>query len=123
MVGIIDGDERSVFGYGRGPADAGAPPDEDTIYEIGSITKVFTTLSLAKMVEEGKVRLDDPVRLHLPDDVKVPERGGKEIRLVDLATHTSGLPRIPGKVALIAVFDRNPYASYRPSDLYAFLGS
>ena len=66
-----------------------------TVFEIGSITKVFTALLLATMARRGEVRLDDPVRHHLPDTYEVPLRDGAEITLADLATHTSGLPRWP----------------------------
>jgi serine-type D-Ala-D-Ala carboxypeptidase/endopeptidase len=67
----------------------------DTVFEIGSITKIFTALLLANMARRGEVGLDDPVSRHLPSNFKVPLRDGSEITLADLATHTSGLPRWP----------------------------
>ncbi len=65
----------------------------DTVAEIGSLGKLFTAFLLADMVERGEVALNDPVQKYLPASVKVPSRGGKQILLVDLATHFSGLPR------------------------------
>src|SRR5262249_41943133 len=85
------------------------------------ITKVFTSLALADMVEEGLVRIDDPVRLHLPDEVKVPRSGDREITLRHLSTHTSGLPRVPGKLILRGLISDNPYADFGAKDLYDFL--
>jgi CubicO group peptidase (beta-lactamase class C family) len=66
--------------------------DGNTVFEIGSITKTFTAALLAEMVARGEVQLDDPVAKYLPSKVKMPERGGKQITLLDLATHSSGLP-------------------------------
>jgi D-alanyl-D-alanine-carboxypeptidase/D-alanyl-D-alanine-endopeptidase len=94
-----------------GPAQA--------VYEIGSITKVFTAVLLADMVERGEVALADPVAKYLPKTVKVPERGGKQITLLDLATHKSGLPRLPANLQPKDM--ANPYADYTVADLYAFL--
>ena len=71
------------------------------------------------MVERGEVALDDPVRKYLPPSVMVPSRRGREISLVDLATHTSGLPRDTVDVDLNK--DDNPYTTYAASDLYGFL--
>ncbi len=91
-VGTISPDGRQVVSYGR-LAAGGAPVSGDTLFEIGSITKVFTGLLLEDMVGKGEVGLDDPVAKYLPADVRVPTRSGKPITLRQLATHTSGLPR------------------------------
>ena len=88
------------------------------MFEIGSVTKVFTTLLLQDMLERGEMRLGDPVAKFLPASVKVPVRGGREITLLDLATHTSGLPRLPDNLTPKA--DENPYADYTAEQLYAF---
>jgi CubicO group peptidase (beta-lactamase class C family) len=90
-------------------AGSGRIPDGDTLFEIGSITKVFTALLLADMALEGSVALDEPLR-ELLAGVRVPSRGG-EICLEHLATHTSGLPRLPPGMLPRALFDTsNPYA-------------
>jgi serine-type D-Ala-D-Ala carboxypeptidase/endopeptidase len=73
------------------------------------------------MVRRGEVSLDDPVARHLPDGVRVPARGGREITLLDLATHRSGLPRLPSNMAPAEPL--NPYADYSVEQLYAFLAS
>ena len=119
LVGLLTPEGRSFSGYGA--TNVGGPePTADTMFELGSITKVLTAFLLADMVERGEVALDDPVRKYLPATAQVPSRGNKEISLVDLATHMSGLPRDSVDVDLGA--DTSAYAGYSASDLYAFLG-
>lgn len=111
VVGVIDPSGRRTVGYGG--------VDANTVFEIGSVTKVFTSLLLADAVQRGEVALTDPVSKYLPPNVKVPEHGGEKITLVDLATHTSGLPSLPSN---IHPKDRNnPYADYTVEQLYEFL--
>ena len=93
----------------------------DTLFEIGSVTKVFTALLLADAVQRGEVALTDPVAQYLPPNTKVPERGGKKITLQDLATHTSALPRLPSNLA--PKDPTNPYADYTVAQLYDFLST
>jgi len=118
IVGLLTRRGRLFISYGRARAD-GPEITAETIFEIGSITKVFTALLLADMVERGEVALDDPVRKYLPSGVTVPSRGRRDITLADLATHTSGLPRDPTNLDLRSLAD--PYAEYRAADLHAFL--
>jgi serine-type D-Ala-D-Ala carboxypeptidase/endopeptidase len=119
VVGTIGPDGRSIIAEGKIAKDRPGAPDGDTIYEIGSITKVFTSLLLADMVERGEVSLDTPVAKLLPAGVKVPERGGKQITLLDLSMQVSGLPRMPSNLRP-ANFS-NPYAGYGPAKMYEFL--
>jgi D-alanyl-D-alanine-carboxypeptidase/D-alanyl-D-alanine-endopeptidase len=116
-VGVVRGEETWVLGSGTlGP---GGPAQ--TIFEIGSVTKVFTATVLATMVEDGSVALDDPVQRYLPRGVDLPVRG-RPITLLDLATHTAGLPRLPHGFLLSSLRRRrNPYAWMTPENLYAGL--
>jgi serine-type D-Ala-D-Ala carboxypeptidase/endopeptidase len=120
VVGIIEPNARRILAHGSFAQDDARPVDGDTLFEIASVTKVFTTLVLADMVRRGEVALDDPVAKFLPPDVKVPERG-RAITLEDLATHTSGLPRLPTNFAPRDW--ANPYADYSVDQLYQFLSS
>jgi CubicO group peptidase (beta-lactamase class C family) len=97
------------------------PLDGNTVFEIGSITKTFTGALLADMVMRGEVKLEDPIAKYLPKSVKVPSRNGKQITLLDLATQSSGLPRLPNNMRP-ADF-QNPYADYTVQQLYDFLSS
>ncbi len=121
VVGVIEPQGRRIIAYGRlGSGDA-RPLDGDTVFEIGSITKVFTSLLLADMVQRGEVGLTDPVAKYLPAKVIMPEREGEQITLKDLATHTSALPRMPLNVD--PADPANPFADYSVSRLYEFLST
>ena len=119
VVGLVDERGTRLFGYGaKSPADRSAP-DGDTVFEIGSVSKVFTSLLLADMVRAGEVALDDPVQKHLPAGVKVPRKGDEPITLAHLASHTSGLPRMPDNMT--PKNPANPYADYTARQMYEFL--
>jgi len=119
VVGIIDAKGPSYFAYGRADRDRKQRLDENTVFEIGSITKAFTGILLADAAERGEASLDDPINKFLPPEMKLPERNGKKITLLDLATHRSGLPRLPENIDLSN--ERDPYAAYDQKLLYAFL--
>ena len=119
VVGLIDEKGSRVVAFGNTVKGGGVPVDGQTTFEIGSITKVFTSLLLADMVAKGEVKLDDPVAKYLPKDVKVPSRGGKEITLLDLSTHFSGLPSVPSN--LKSSDPANPYVDYTVAQMYEFL--
>jgi serine-type D-Ala-D-Ala carboxypeptidase/endopeptidase len=119
VVGVIEPGGRRVVAYGNLANGDPRTVDGDTIFEIGSISKVFTSLLLADMVNHKEVALDDPAAKYLPEHVKLPERSGKSITLLDLATHSSGLPRLPSN--LKPKDPGNPYAGYGVDDLYQFL--
>ena len=93
IIGAIQDGETAVAGFGEISDGSGQAPDGDTILRIGSITKAFTGTVLASLVADGTVALSDPLQKHLDWGITVPIREGREIRLIDLATHTSGLPR------------------------------
>jgi len=119
VVGVVEPDGRRVVAYGNLANGDPRTLDGDTVFEIGSVTKVFTSLLLAEMVNRKEVALDDPAAKYLPESVKMPEWNGKSITLLDLSTHSSGLPRVPGNLKLNP---SNPYASdYSVNDLYQFL--
>ncbi|HEY1759870.1 MAG TPA: serine hydrolase [Bryobacteraceae bacterium] len=124
VVGVIDPGGRRAVAYGNlangslAHSDPGTL-DGDSIFEIGSVSKVFTSLLLADMVNRGEVALDDAAAKYLPENVRMPERSGRSITLHDLSTHTSGLPRLPSNMKFKD--PRNPYAGYSVDDLYQFL--
>lgn len=119
VVGVIEPGGRRVVAHGRMGRDDPRPVDTDTLFEIGSITKPFTSLLLADMVARGEVALADPLAKYLPGGVAVPARAGRTVTLVDLATHTSGLPGLPDDFAPRDI--GNPYADYTLAQLYGFL--
>ena len=121
VVGVVDEKGARVISFGKPSVDGKQALDGNSIFEIGSVTKVFTATLLADMVERGEVSLNDPISKYLPRTVKTPTRDGKEITLLDLTTQTSGLPRLPTNFA--PKNPANPYADYTVDQLYAFLSS
>jgi D-alanyl-D-alanine-carboxypeptidase/D-alanyl-D-alanine-endopeptidase len=121
VVGVVTPEGRRVVSYGVANQGDPRPVDGDTIFELGSVTKVFTSLLLADMVQHGEVSLSDPVGKYLPDGVKLPQWQGRSITLADLATHTSGLPFWPSDLPLLE--DVPAYSKYTVEQLYGFLAS
>lgn len=117
-VGVIDSTGTSYFCYGSTAAD-GQSVTEDTVFEIGSITKAFTGILLADLANRGLVKLDDPIDKHLPEGATAPTRNGRSITLLDLATHRSGLPRLPDNME--PANPEDPYVDYDDARLFAFL--
>ena len=121
VVGIIDPQGRRIISYGQRNAGDARPLDGDTVFEIASVTKVFTALLLADMVEKNEVALSDPASKYLTAvAIKLPERNGHLITLLDLATHTSGLPFMPANAP---PFNDPAAAKYSTGDLKRYLAS
>ncbi len=120
VIGIIQRDRKWLEGFGSVAENKKINPDGQTLFEIGSITKVFTALTAATLVEEGKLKWEDSVQQRLADKVQLrPEYG--LIQLGHLATHRSGLPRLPANLDLSPEKMVDPYVNYAARDLYAFL--
>ncbi|NJS12022.1 MAG: beta-lactamase family protein [Microcoleus sp. CSU_2_2] len=117
VIAVIQADCASVCGFGQINGTEKIPGGT-TIYEIGSVTKVFTSTLLACLVNEGTIKLDDSVCNFLSELPQFPPA----ITLRHLATHTSGLPRLPKNLwrSVLKNFN-NPYAAYTSKDLYAYL--
>lgn len=93
VIGATRNGETAVSGFGETAKGSGTAPDADTLMRVGSVTKVFTGATLASLVADGTVNFTDTLEERLGWNVAVPQKGGRPIRLIDLATHTSGLPR------------------------------
>lgn len=120
-VGVVQGDTVVLKGYGRVRHDRDVRPDADSVYEIGSVSKVFTGVLLAILAGDGTVRLDQPVQELLPDSVTVPAFHEHRITLLHLTTHTAALPRMPTNFAPKDF--HNPYADYSVERMYAFVSA
>jgi serine-type D-Ala-D-Ala carboxypeptidase/endopeptidase len=116
VVGLSHGDDLTVKGYGL--SGTARPLGPDTVMEIGSITKTFTGALLAEMSLRGEVRLDDPIGRYLTG--RTPRRGDREITLLDLATHTSRLPRSGRRLVRSSLRNRTePFSAFTVADLDA----
>jgi serine-type D-Ala-D-Ala carboxypeptidase/endopeptidase len=116
---VVDEKGARYAAHGSQNANQNIPISPDTLFEIGSITKTFTGLLLADMVVRGVVKLEDPVERYLPDNLPLRDSGGAQIRLIDLATHRSGLSRLPPDFSPRDT--ANPYADYDEKSLLTSL--
>lgn len=117
---IVEGEARFVS-HGTWGRDDDRPVDEHTLFEAGSITKVFTNLLLAQLVNEGKIDLDAPLTDYLPEGTVLPHWEERQITAFDLATHASGLPPLPQDMLERAL--DNPYSGYDAEPLMAWLAT
>jgi D-alanyl-D-alanine-carboxypeptidase/D-alanyl-D-alanine-endopeptidase len=120
VVAILRPSGRSILAYGPTDRRQARRLDGESVFEIASLTKVFTALLLADFVVRGEARLEDPLAGYVPPGVTVPQFEGRTITLLDLATHTSGLPLRPGNIAG-APDTPSKYAGYSLAQLYADL--
>ena len=121
VIGLVDSNGTQFYGYGKtSNAPYATTVNEDTIFDIGSITKTFTTTLLADMVNEGIFKLEDPIENYLPSSIKVPMYYGQKITLEDLATHTSGLPE---NTPNLQVSNITSYSHYTREQLHQALSN
>lgn len=118
-AGIMKNGEFFYYNYGEVKKGGHQLPDSLSIYEIGSITKTFTGLLLAKAVFDKKIKLSDPVNKYLPDNIPLLKYNNDTIKILDLANHTSGLPRLPLNMLFSDI--NNPYKNYTNAKLFSFL--
>ncbi|WP_051838434.1 serine hydrolase domain-containing protein [Streptomyces sp. NRRL WC-3742] len=118
-VAVIRGDERTVACRGHADRSGEHPVRADTRFELGSVTRTFTGLLLAEMAARGEVRYDDPIDRYLPAGAVPGYPYERPITLLHLATHTSGLPRLPVGLLPAAAphWFTHPYATFGPTHL------
>ena len=118
-IGILKGGKNYFYNYGETKKGNGQLPSFKNLYEIGSITKTFTGILLAKAVIENKISLNDPVNKYLPKDIPVIKFGNDTLKIVHLSNHTSGLPPLPDNFG--ADYSINPYKDYDEAKLLSYL--
>ncbi len=121
VVGIVSPSGRRIISHGHMSLTDSRSPGADTVFEIGSVTKLFTSALLADMVQQGEVSLADSVFKYLPIQAN-PSNGTRTITLADLATHTAGLPLWPSNVPSTRE-GALAMASYRQDQLFEYLSS
>lgn len=119
-IGILKDGKAQTYGYGETAKGNGKLPDANTIFEIASITKTFTSELLAYFVTQGKISLTDPITKYLPDSVaKNPEL--QKVHIINLTNHTSGIPPLPDNFFTKETDSLNPYIHYTHQMLFANL--
>jgi len=120
-IAVLKGGQSRTYNYGETKKGNGQLPNIGSIYEVGSITKTFTATLLAWYINEGKLSLTDPITKYLPDSVAA-NPSLKNIKLVNLTNHTSGLPGLPSNfTAQKAYQETNPYKNYTKEMLFSYL--
>jgi len=114
--------EVMYLNYGTAFKDSEIAVDSRTVYELGSITKLFTGILLAEAVNGGNVKLTDPIQAYLPTGIQAPSYKDIPITLVNLATHRSGLPRDPDtdNISDIYAWLNNFHPSIAPGSQYIY---
>jgi CubicO group peptidase (beta-lactamase class C family) len=125
-IGVINNQqEQIVLFYGTKTLNENDPPDTNTVFQIGSITKIFTGTLLADMILNGSVGLEDAVGHYLPaEQVTMPTFNSVEVKIKHLATHSSGIPKRPfgSSYPVPPGFDPvNSYAAYTTEHIYDYL--
>src|SRR5688572_11936681 len=121
VIGVVDATGPRVYAAGGMGEAIGRDVDGDTVFEIGSTTKTFTSLLLLEMAARGEVAIDDPVSKYLPTDVKMPAHGGEPITVLHLAAQEPGLPFNPDNYTGESWDER--FRTYTPQRMYDFLAS
>ncbi|WP_433914484.1 serine hydrolase [Escherichia coli] len=92
---VIDGNQRVFRSYGETRPGNNVRPQLDSVIRIASLTKLMTSEMLVKLLDQGTVKLNDPLSKYAPPGTRVPTYNGTPITLVNLATHTSAIPVAP----------------------------
>jgi len=109
VIGILHQESREIWTVGSGVS-------EDSLFELGSVSKVFTGLLLTVMVERGMIRLDDPIHAYLPSEFAA-KIGNRPIRIRDLVLHRSGLPLRASNAGRMKRHIHDPHYGYDVRDL------
>jgi CubicO group peptidase (beta-lactamase class C family) len=120
FVGIVQGDTVYMQCYGVIDKDSKIKPDSSTVFEIGSLTKVFTAEITQLLVDQKMLSWDDNIAKYLPQNVRLP--ANDNTTLMNLVSHTSGFPRVPEVWFKKLELDTcNPYSKLALGDLYDYL--
>jgi CubicO group peptidase (beta-lactamase class C family) len=119
-IGIFKNGLMHFYGFGETKKNSGKIPDKNTLFEIGSITKTYTSIAILRMLKENNHTIETPIRLYLPADISTLARNGVELTFKHLLTHTSGLGRMPDNFEFFKK-SSEAYAAYDRNKLYSFL--
>jgi CubicO group peptidase (beta-lactamase class C family) len=121
-VGILKDGKITTYHYGEVKKGTAQIPNDNTLYEIGSVTKTFTALLLAQNIILKKAKLNGEINVFLPKEIPTLSFENKKITLEQLANHSSGLPRLPTNLLNSPnLQEENPYKNYSEKDLFDFL--
>lgn len=120
VIGIVKNGKTFIKGYGTINKDKQISPDSISVFELASTSKLFTTLTLQLLVDEGQLKLDDKIQTIITDKVKISSLG-QNTTLLHLATHLSGFPSLPNSFIIKMTDETNPYKDLVTQDIYDYL--
>jgi CubicO group peptidase (beta-lactamase class C family) len=120
VIGVIDKNGTRFYNYGQMSLTDSLKPNENSIFEIGSVAKIFTTALIADLELNKEIEINNSINQYMPVFEQVLKNNNRIITLEDLINHTSGLPRNPTNVKRD---DSNRYSDYSKADLIEFLSS
>lgn len=118
VIAAVKDGETAFAGFGETARGSGRTPDADTLMRVASISKAFCGDLLASLVADSMIGLTDPLQEHLPEPFVVPQKDGRSLRIIDLVTQSSGLPR---EIRQTGGTPENPYAGHTTEALAANL--
>jgi len=119
-IGLLKEGKTYQYGYGELVKDSKLIPNENSVFEIGSITKTFTAALIINLFKEKKLNLNAPINQFLPSGIPSLEKNSVAITVQHLLNHTSGLPRLPQDLGL-GYDPQNPYKHYDSIKVYNYL--
>ncbi len=119
VIGCLDGDSSWIFPFGRLSKTTNDAPNGDTYFEIGGVSQVFIANRLYELVEKKQLDYAAPVNLYLPTSLQFPM--GNRMTLLQLATHTSGLPKLPDDIGTFESDKEQPFEAYTEGVLFDYL--
>ncbi len=122
MIGVIDGNKTYTYAYGETALGNNKLPDENTLFQIGSLTKTFTGILLGAQVSRGEMKTDDLISKYVPDTVTLKWYDDKPVTMLMLTNHTSAIPRFePVMMKYPGATMAQPYAHFKDAQLFHFL--
>jgi D-alanyl-D-alanine-carboxypeptidase/D-alanyl-D-alanine-endopeptidase len=121
VVGIYDQGRTTYHTFGVANRQSGEPVTSTTLFEIGSITKVFTSGMAAILSGDSKIKMSEKAQSYLPEKMMLPEKNGIQIKVEHLAMAHSGLPRMP--LNFRPADPENPYVDYSEDQLIEFINT
>jgi serine-type D-Ala-D-Ala carboxypeptidase/endopeptidase len=119
VIGCLDGDSSWIFPYGRLSKTTQDAPSGTTYFEIGGVSQVFIANRVHELVEKKELDYTIPVNRYLPQALQFP--AGERINLLQLATHTSGLPKLPTDMGAFEADKEQPFEEYTEGGLFEYL--
>lgn len=128
VIAAVADNQEVIVGVGQVAVRDSSPPNGDTVYEIGSISKPFTGILLAEAIESGTLKPETQVQSLLPDGVTLPARIRDDLTLMHLATHSSGFPRLPANFTTAAnllqiAYGGDPHRRYDLAQFHEAVGT